>query len=163
MFDLEKEVQTWSEAVHAERCHPAGSVAELADHLHCEIDRLRATPSGNPLSDEQAFRAAVARLGATPALAAENAKNRSLLETGCAVARDERAPSVTGRAGTHRRLLLAHAVLWASLMIGASLLMSKTSMATAFSLLLILALGPAWWASDRIVRRALRTKPAVGA
>ena len=42
MFDLDKEVATWSEALHARRCRRAADVAETIDHLYCEIDLQRA-------------------------------------------------------------------------------------------------------------------------
>ncbi|MCU1348966.1 MAG: hypothetical protein JWO56_1996, partial [Acidobacteria bacterium] len=82
MFDLDREVASWSAKVHAERCQPAAGVAELTDHLYCEIDRGRA----RGLSDEEAFRAAIARVGSAPELTTEHAKNRSALGTVCRVA-----------------------------------------------------------------------------
>jgi hypothetical protein len=155
MFDLEKEVAAWSESVHADRCRRAESVAELSDHLHCEIDRARA--SG--MSDEAAFTAAVARLGAAPELAAEHAKNRNLLQAGCAAAlRYERSVS-PGQRG----LLLAHAILWAALILASSLVLSKSAAPATLGYLLIGVLVPSWWASEQILRRALRPKRAGGA
>lgn len=156
MFDLEREVSAWSQAVHAGRCNPAASAAELSDHLYCEIDRARA----GGMTEEQAFRAAVAALGSVPALAAEHAKNRSLLRTGCAVAaRLGGSPP----SGERRGILVAHALIWAALILGTSLLLSKSSTKDAFSLLLITILLPCWFASEQILRRALRSSPAAGA
>jgi hypothetical protein len=158
MFDLEKEVAAWSEAVHAGRCSQAASVAELSDHLYCEIDRARA----GGLSDEQAFAAAVAKLGPAPELAAEHAKNRSLLQTGCAAAaRYERSePS-----GKRRGLLVAHAIIWAVLTIASALVWKSAAPAAsgAFEWLLIGVFVPSWLASEQILRRALRAKPRAGA
>ena len=151
MFDLEKEVAAWSEAVHVDRCRDAARVAELSDHLHCEIDRARA----EGLSDERAFAAAVARLGRGPELAAEHAKNRSILGRACAaVARYDRLDS----SGGHRGVLIAHSMLWASVMLGTSLVMSKTAASGTLGSLLIVVLIPSWWGSELILRRALRRK-----
>ena len=156
MFDLDKEVTAWSEAVYAGRCRRAASVAELSDHLYCEIDRARA----DGLPDEQAFAAAVAKLGSGPELAAEDAKNRSVLQTACATA----ARSERGLTGEHRKLLLAHAILWAALILGSSLVLSKTAAPKSLEMLFVSLLIPIWWASEQLLRRALRRpKPTVGA
>jgi hypothetical protein len=152
LFDLDQEVAAWSATVHAGRCRQAASVAELSDHLYCEIDRARA----EGLSDEQAFAAAAAKLGPGPDLAAEHAKNRSLLGTACAAAaRDERSEPSRQR----RWLLLAHAILWAVVILASSAALSKTAAPAAFGWMLSGVLVPIWWASEQILRRALRRKP----
>ncbi len=156
MFDLEREVAAWSEAVHAGPCRRAGSVAELADHLYCEIERARA----EGLADEQAFAAAVAKLGNGPELAAEHAKNRSLLASGCALAA-RYDPPMGGRGS--RGLLVAHGIVWAALTVSAALLLSKYGAREAFNWLLIVGLVPSWLASEQILRRALRPRPAARA
>jgi hypothetical protein len=156
MFDLDREVTAWSAAVHIERCQPAASVAELSDHLYCEIDRARA----EGLSDEEAFRAAIARLGSAPELMAEHAKNRSALGTACQMAtKVDRLWS----SPEHRRLLLAHALVWAALIVASALVFTKTAAREAFGWLLIVVCIPLWLASDQILRRALRQRPASGA
>ncbi len=147
MFDLEKEVAAWARSVHADRCRGAASVDELIDHLHCEIDHARA----KGLSDEQAFAAAVARLGRAGELAAEHGKNRSWLAWVCA---NERGFA----SNRGRSLLLSHAIIWASLMLGTALVMSKRDDPDTFTLLLILVMLPLWGASDQILRRALRSQ-----
>jgi hypothetical protein len=152
MFDLNREVAAWSEAVHADRCRRAGSVAELTDHLYCEIDRGRTAG----LSDEQAFAAAVEKLGAAPQLQAEHAKNRTLVQTACAVLmRYERGAA----SRLQRRLLTAHALLWGALMLVWALLSAKSTAPAASGWMLIGVLMPCWWASELILRRALRVKP----
>jgi hypothetical protein len=160
MFDLEREVARWSEDVHAGRCGGGGDGAELTDHLHCEIERGRSLG----LSDEQAFAAAVARVGAARELAAEHAKNRTLLQTACAATRAERG--VGG--GGARKLLTAHAILWAALMIASSLVLasmqlsSEAAAAGATTWFLVGVLMPCcWMVSEQILRRALR-RPASG-
>jgi hypothetical protein len=155
MFDLDREATVWSEAVYANDCRGAASVAELRDHLYCEIDRARA----EGLSDEQAFAAAVAKLGPATKLATEHAKNRSVLRAVCAaVSRDERLVS-----SDQQWLLVAHAVLWAALTIGTALVLSKTATREASEWMLIVVLIPCWLASEQILRRALRRRPTGGA
>jgi hypothetical protein len=156
MFDLDHEVTAWSAAAYAERCQPAASVAELSDHLYCEIDHGRAAG----LSDEEAFRTAIARLGPASELTAENAKNRSALGAVCQV-----AAKLDGSGSTsaeHRRLLLAHALIWATLMIASSLVLKKTGASEASVLLLTVIFIPLWQVSDQLLRRALRKRPARG-
>lgn len=149
MFDLEKEVAAWSAAVHAESCRDAAHAAELSDHLHCEIERARA----EGMSDEQAFRAAVAKLGARRELSAEEAKNRSLLGVACAAV----AAYDGAHAGRERRgLFMGHALLWAALILATSLLLSKSSTPDLLSFLIVGVMVPIWWASQELLRRALR-------
>jgi hypothetical protein len=158
MFDLDREVATWSATVHAERCRSAAGegMAELQDHLYCEIDRGRAAG----LSDEEAFRAAIARLGTASALTAENAKNRSALGTVCRVASRLDGPEWTSP--EYRRLLLAHAVIWASLMIASAIVLKKTGASQGFVLLLTTLFIPLWQASDQLLRHALRKRHSRG-
>lgn len=147
MFDLKNAVEAWSQTVRAGRCEGSESVDELTDHLYCEIDRAR----GEGMSDEQAFAAAVTRIGAPKALVAEQAKNRTLLQTACALeARDTSLPK------NGRSLLLAHAILWASLILASSILLSKSSASLTFAFFLSGILVPAWWASELLLRRGLR-------
>ena len=151
MFELEKEVGAWSRSVHADGCGRAASLAELSDHLYCEIDRARA----EGLSDEQAFAAAVKKLGQGRELAAEHAKNRSLLGSVCAwAARFERA----GSSGAGGGLLVAHAFIWAALIVASSMFMSRSLPATTSGWLLCCVILPLWWASEQILRRALRSR-----
>jgi hypothetical protein len=154
MFDLDREVAAWSAALQAGRCSAVAhkGAAELADHLYCEIESGRAAG----LSDEAAFRAATARLGGAPALTAENAKNRSVFGTVCRVAAKLDGPLPTDP--EHRRLLLAHAVIWAALMIASSLVLKKTGGSETSGLLLTVVFIPLWQASDRILRRVLRKR-----
>ena len=150
MFNLDREVAAWSAAVHAARCQPTASITELTDHLYCEIDRGRA----EGLSDEEAFRTAIARLGSAEELKAEHAKNRSALGTVCQVAARLDGPPLPNP--EHRRLLLVHALIWASLMIAASLILKKAGASQVSSLLLVVIFIPLWQVSDQLLRRALR-------
>jgi hypothetical protein len=151
MFDLDREVRAWSAQVHAERCQRSMGVDELVDHLHCEIDRVRATG----MSDEDAFRAAVMRLGSISDLSAEHAKNRSALGTACEFAQAiERTPAKA----EHRWLLISNAILWAALMIAASMVLAKAASPEISGSTLALMMVPLWWASDQILRQAMRQK-----
>lgn len=149
MFDLDREVNAWSSAVNAERCQASGGIAELTDHLYCEIELGRAAG----LSDEEAFRQATAKLGAAPELAAEHVKNRSALGAACQVAAKLDDPRLTGR---DRRLMIVHGLIWAVLIIATSLFLSKVpDVSKAVQWLVLTTFIPLWWASERILRRAL--------
>ncbi len=147
MFDLRRAVDTWSQTVRSGRCEGSESVDELTDHLYCEIDRARA----EGMSDEQAFAAAVARIGAPKALVAEKAKNYTFRQTVCAL--EARDASLSGNG---RSLLVAHAVLWAAVILAASILLSRSSASMTFAFFLTGVLVPAWWASELLLRRGLR-------
>lgn len=161
MFDLEKEVAAWSQAVHADRCRNADEVAELADHLLCEIEQLRAarsTAGRTQLSDEQAFKIAIATLGGKRGLTAEHAKNRSRIGALWAkVVRYERAQSA-GLTREHSRLIAAHAILWAVLIAASALALSKSGAKDAATGLFTVWI-PLWFASELVLRRALRSRP----
>jgi hypothetical protein len=154
MFDLDREVTKWTAAVHAERCASAAvaGVTELTDHLYCEIDRGRA----EGLSDEAAFRAAIARLGGSPALTAEIAKNRSAFAGVCRIVAKLEGPFPAS--AEHRRILVAHGLIWATLMIATSLILVTTDAAKSSLVLLIVMYTPLWQASDLLLRRALRRR-----
>jgi hypothetical protein len=153
MFDLNREVTAWSNSVHAERCRAAAGVAELTDHLYCEIERGRA----EGLSEEEAFRAAIGRLGSASELMAEEGKNRSALGSVCQVAAKLDG---AGLRPDHRGALLAHAFIWASLIIATSMMLSKTAVRDVYSLLLMVVFIPLWWASDQLLRSVLRRQAA---
>ena len=74
-FDLDKEVQLWCRAVHRFGWNRQARIAELADHLHCEIERLQS----EGLSRQAAFRAAAEQLGDVGQLQSEHIKNVPLL------------------------------------------------------------------------------------
>jgi hypothetical protein len=153
MFDLDREVTAWAASVHAERCRAAAGAAELTDHLYCEIERGRA----EGLSDEEAFHAAIARLGSASELTAEEAKNRSALGTVCQVAAKLDGEGIRPH---HRRALLGHALMWAALIIATSMVLSKTAVRDVYSFLLMAVFIPLWWASEQLLRSVLRRQAA---
>jgi hypothetical protein len=156
VFDLDREANAWIESVHSGRCRNAASAAELRDHLDCEIDRARA----GGLSDEQAFAAAVARLGPADTLATELGKDRSLLAAGCAV-----AARLEGRDASDRFKgpLLAHALLWAGVVVATALLSPRSEGTKPIEFLILGILVPCWLASEQILRSVLRRSRAGGA
>ncbi|MEZ4726918.1 MAG: permease prefix domain 1-containing protein [Caldilineaceae bacterium] len=74
-FELDKEVQIWCRAVHRFGWNRQARIAELADHLYCEIEQLQAAG----LSAEVAFRTATEQLGDVAQLQSEHIKNATLL------------------------------------------------------------------------------------
>jgi hypothetical protein len=155
MFNLDQEVRAWTEAAYAKRCGRQGSIAELTDHLYCEIDRARATG----LSDTQAFAAAVAKMGPPAEFAAEEQKNDSLFQRTCAaLLRWERAVP-----GPHRqRLMVAHGLIWAAVMLALALIWKRTGGAPTTGWFFVTIVISCWWTSESILRRAV-SKPRKGA
>jgi hypothetical protein len=77
MFDLDREIDSWCRAIRLKAGKRASSIAELKDHLYCEVERL----SDEDLSAEQAFLAATERIGNLEELRLEYSKNRNLGST----------------------------------------------------------------------------------
>ena len=67
MFQLESAIRDWCDAIRDSGCEDEASIEELRDHLCCEIEQLQE----RGLSEEKAFRSAVAKLGPVEDLAAE--------------------------------------------------------------------------------------------
>jgi hypothetical protein len=155
MFDLEREVDLWSRTVDATRCRLSTSgisAAELADHLHSEIERAR-RQHGPALTAEAAFAAAVQRFGEQTEVRAEHAKNRSWFSRViCRWAGVERAAAAT-RFG--RGLLVAHALLWGALMISSTLVLIRFGAPKPAQWMLLILWVPSWWGCDQLLRRAL--------
>ena len=130
MFDLEREVDAWSTKAFAGPCRAkAATRAELRDHLHCEIERLEAEGR----SREEAFRVATAALEGTVASVAGSGGNPAL-----------------------RRARLAHAILWAALILATSIVLAKRDGGDELGLLLIVVFIPTWYASDLLLARLWR-------
>jgi ABC-type antimicrobial peptide transport system permease subunit len=72
MFDLEKAVKSWTRTLRGNEAFEDGMIADLEAQLRDTVDELRKKGAG----DEDAFRAAVARIGTPDAIAAELRKNR---------------------------------------------------------------------------------------
>lgn len=92
-------------------------------------------------------------MGVSRQLAGEHAKNRSMLKSACAAAmRYERRDWNAGYGGR----LMAHAIIWASLLVGASLIVSSTDASVGTGLMLISVMTALWWVSEQVHRHALR-------
>jgi hypothetical protein len=74
------------------------------------------------------------------------------LETACRAA----TPTPRGSSMERRRLLLAHGFVWAALMIASALLLKKAAAPETYAWLLTLVFIPLSFASEQILRRALR-------
>lgn len=72
-FDLDAEIRTWCRQVHPRGRRAAERLAELEDHLRCEIDGLL----GKSLSERQAFEVAIARMGDPRILRQESERERA--------------------------------------------------------------------------------------
>ena len=129
MFDLDREIHAWSTRERARRCGRTPAVAEMEDHLHCEIDRLRKEEG---LRVEEAFAAATAGLA--------------------------RSIDLGGDRRAARGPLLAHAFIWAALILASAIVLHDREGGTTHGLLLTLVLVPLWFASDQLLRRVMRLR-----
>lgn len=73
MFDLAQSIDAWCQAVHRYRMNRVEHVEELKDHLYCKVEALQK----GGMTDEQAFKEAIAQMGQVEELAAEHEKNRN--------------------------------------------------------------------------------------
>lgn len=79
MFNLDREIQAWCRSIYPNWWEGSARVAELADHLYCEVERLQA----EGLTAEEAFAHATKRMGDVNTLIVEHAKNRSFVLASC--------------------------------------------------------------------------------
>jgi len=77
MFDLDNEIQTWSQTLKQKGCISKNvsenNIDELVDHLYCEIEALQ----NEGLSAKEAFEKAVEQFGESGLFLMEQDKNRS--------------------------------------------------------------------------------------
>jgi hypothetical protein len=156
MFNLDAEIDALSNRVYASRCRNAAHVAELRDHLYCEIEQLRA----RGMSDEQAFAAASAKFGAGSAFASELAKNLTPVELFCEwAARYDR-----GIADPRwRSVFIAHGAIWAVVMLAAAIAIKHSHMSEGWSWLFTTMMIPLWYASEQVLRDVLSHRSQGGA
>lgn len=130
MFDLQREVEAWTEKAYAGPCHAkAATLAEFQDHLYCEVERLEAEGQ----SREEAFRMATATLGASAGETIGFREDRALRQ---------------GR--------IANAILWAALIVATALVLSNSAVGDSAAFLLTVVCVPLWFASDLLLTRFLR-------
>ena len=128
VFDLERELKTWSRTVLPAGCNNEDERrAELEDHLSCHIAALR--EGGMPV--EQAYRAAIDRMGDQARLAKEFAKNRSLLSTLCLVEGESMIDDSNRplkRSAKLAGVILGQSIIWATVMMAVSAELSETQL-----------------------------------
>lgn len=130
LFDLEREIDAWSEKAYGSPCRDkAATLDELKDHLHCEIERLETEGR----TREEAFWIATAKLGESTRSASGSRDGRAL-----------------------NRGRIAHAIIWAAVMIATAIVLAKSDARESSTYLLIVVLIPAWYMSDLLLSRFLR-------
>lgn len=140
MFNLDNEVRQWCRLVHPTGSDRETLIAELEDHLHCEIDRLVA----EGYSEETAFQMATTQLGERSALQREYKKNRNrivnaICGTESRIARWRRTISPKRAAVLHIVTALFFA---ASIMVSSWLLQDRQHAETARNILLAIYMIP---------------------
>jgi hypothetical protein len=152
MFDLKDEVREWCRSALPDGCGD-DQLAELEDHLHCEIERLQ----GEGLDQAAAFDRATKRLGEAKTIMNEYSKNQSFAARLCALdrrlsgAENIRNPAVRKLAG---RLVLGHSILWAVAMLATALL---TRGADNAGYLVTVVFVPLWFASYMLINTTLKS------
>ncbi len=126
MFELEPAVNQWCAEVSRRITDSDDLRAELKDHLYCEIESLR----DQGLSEEQAFRLAVQKLGDPTELVSEYRENRRLLSVFCKAAdpslnvySQQRSNIMTYRQNVKR--ILTQSLLWATAIVTSGLLLGE--------------------------------------
>lgn len=148
MFELEREIQNWCESALPDDCGTDPErLAELADHLHCEIERLE----GQGMPTQKAFEQATQRLGKAKEIMMEYSKNQSFIARLCAL--DRRLGSVETLSNplvkkAASRLTLGNAILWAAAMIASALLVGD---AEKVGYLVPLVFVPLWIGSTLVI------------
>ena len=146
MFDLDVELKAWSRRVLPAGCGQEDERrAELEDHVSCEIEVLKRGGMGV----EQAFHAAIDRMGDQTRLAKEFAKNRSLQSTLCLIEggnamTDSKKPLL--RSAKLGGLIIVQALIWAAVMMAVSWELGDTQ--TKDTVILWLTAG--WFASSML-------------
>ena len=148
-FDLQAEVRAWCRSALPDGCHDE-AVAELEDHLHCEIERLQ--QEGHEPSE--AFSKATQRLGKARDIMTEYGKNQSFVARLCALDRRlsgvERIEDPVLRRKSSR-LIVGHAILWAAAMLASALLVQDSENA---GYLVTLVFIPMWFMSFLMINQA---------
>ncbi len=108
MFDLDQAVHRYTSGVSTSWLWRSAQIAELQDHLYCEIEHLIAMGA----APEDAFLQATSKLGATSALQQEFGKNKRRFSVFSALLRSaaERIPRLRSE---KYRLAMAAALLLA--------------------------------------------------
>jgi len=151
MFDLQREVSAWCRSILPEGCDNREQLAELEDHLMCEIERLEKTG----LPQQEAFEQATRRMGEARMIMTEYSKNQSFVARLCALDRklsgaEQLADPKLRR--TARRLLVGNSLLWAAAMLATALLSSEPD---DVGRLVPLVFVPLWFASFALINSTM--------
>ena len=146
MFDLEKEVTTWTVTVFGTGCRANESIEELEDHLYTEIEHLQT----KGLSQAEAFYKAIERLGPIEVLQAEYAKNHSLIARLQAFEESHINNKIGKRLSERQRAI---ALIGFSLFIAALILLTSALMNDSENSFLIMmaVLIPLWFVGQAVL------------
>jgi hypothetical protein len=125
---------------------------ELKDHLLSEIERLQATG----MDQGEAFEAATTRLGEAHMLMSEYSKNRSFISRLCALDRRMSGTALITDSAARKhvkRLILGHAILWATGLVACTVLMLDAENVTPMATLVFV---PLWFASYLLITNSFK-------
>ena len=137
MFNLNQAIQQWCELELSNDSIKSKNIDELIDHLYCEVEQF----IKNGKSEEQAFKAAIEKMGEIDMLAGEYEKNRSFLQKLCAF--EYGTVGQNTNPNKTKSSILSQSILWASAMIASALIITheKEAFSVIFLVLLLLSLA----------------------
>lgn len=135
MFNLNQAIQQWCELVLSNDSIKSKNIDELIDHLHCEVEQF----IKNGKSEEQAFKAAIEKMGEIDMLAGEYEKNRSFLQKLCAF--EYGTVGQNTNQNKTKSNILSQSILWASAMIASALIITNEKEAFSVIFLVLLPLS----------------------
>lgn len=144
MFQLDHEIKSWCASVVLSRYGNRTRMAELEDHLYCEINAL----AEQGIAEQEAFLIATKKMGNSDDLSTEYAKNHGLLLT---LFGNKKGELETDKKPAIKPII--HALIFAALMIISALLMSGSEYKDTVTNSLILI----WWISFSITHRTMKT------
>ncbi|GLX84843.1 hypothetical protein tloyanaT_10950 [Thalassotalea loyana] len=138
MFDLDREVNLWFEALQGVKAIDSENIDELKDHLYSEIEAQVA----NGKTEQQAFYIATSRLGDQQSLKVEFDKNRAKLMQLCQSQEDSSFDSLLVQQETKQqknlsKMMVGNAIIWASAMLGTAILVQGHESSQSILMLLI--------------------------
>ena len=152
MSDLSDKIREWCRSALPDGCGD-DQIAELEDHLHCEIERLQ----GEGLEENAAFDKATKRLGEAKTIMNEYSKNQSFAARLCALdrrlsrAENIHNPAIRKLAG---RLIVGQSILWAAAMLATALLTRGSENA---GYLVTVVFVPLWFVSYMLINTTLKS------
>lgn len=151
MFDLKQQVNDWCRSAIPETCGDEAQLAELEDHLYCEIERLERAG----LSQAEAFARATTQMGEARMITNEYVKNQTFAGRLCALDRRlsgiDRIADLTLKKKASR-LLIGNSLLWAAAMIATALLAGDSANA---GYLVPVVFIPLWFGSFLLINTTM--------